>query len=375
MSALPRRQELVMPIRAAALLFTLTAALPAWAARPAFSPMDVFALEWASDPQISPDGTQVAYVRQSFDIRSDSRQRAIWLVDRDGGGHRPLAGSEAGQASPRWSPDGKRLAFVSADEGGAQIHMVWLADGVTARVTNLLDTPAALAWSPDGRQLAFAMRVPEKREPLEVELPQKPEGAEWAEPLRAIDRMVYRADGEGFLPDAFAQVFVVSADGGTARQLTEGAFDHEGVAWSADGTEILVSANRHDNADLAPADSELYAIEVATGAIRALTRRFGPDAEPAASPDGKYVAYTGFDDAYQGYQRARLYLLRREDGEIRELAADLDRDVENPAWSRDSRRIYFQYDDQGRTRIAECDLSGRVTDIVDDLGGEGWSRP
>jgi acylaminoacyl-peptidase len=375
MSALPRSQEPAMPIRAAALFLALTATLPAWAARPAFSPMDVFALEWASDPQISPDGTQVAYVRQSFDIKTDGRRRAIWLVDRDGGGHRPLAGSEAGQASPRWSPDGKRLAFVSADEGGAQIHMVWVAQGVTSRVTNLLDAPAALAWSPDGSRLAFVMRVPEKRDPLKAELPQKPEGAEWAEPIRVIDRMVYRADGEGFLPDAFAQVFVVSADGGTARQLTEGAFDHEGVAWSADGAEILVSANRHDDADIAPANSELYAIDIATGAMRALTDRFGPDAEPAASPDGKYVAYTGFDDAYQGYQRARLYLLRREDGEIRELASDLDRDVENPAWSRDSRRIYFQYDDQGTTRIAECDLSGKVTNIVDDLGGEGWSRP
>ena len=364
-----------MPCRAAALVLAFMAAFPAAAAKPAFSPMDVFAIEWASDPQISPDGTQVAYVRQSFDIKSDTRRRMIWLVDRDGGNHRPLVGGSANQASPRWSPDGKRLAFVSADGDGAQIHMYWFAQGVTARVTNLLDSPSRLAWSPDGRHLAFVMRVPEKREPLKVDLPEKPEDAKWAEPLKAIDRMVYRADGEGFLPDAFAQLFVVSADGGTARQLTEGAFDHDGVAWAADGAEILVSANRHENADAVPADSEVHAVDVATGAIRALTKRFGPDADPAASPDGKYVAYTGFDDAYQGYQRARLYLMRRENGEVRELAADLDRDVQNPVWSRDSRRIYFQYDDQGTTRIAECDLSGRVTNLVDDLGGEGWSRP
>ena len=364
-----------MPYRTAALVLAALAAFPAVAAKPAFSPMDVFALEWASDPRISPDGTQVAYVRQSFDIKSDTRRRMIWLVDRDGGNHRPLVGGSASQASPRWSPDGKRLAFVSADGDGAQIHMYWFAQGVTARVTNLLDSPARLAWSPDGRHLAFVMRVPEKREPLKVTLPDKPEDAKWAEPLKAIDRMVYRADGEGFLPDAFAQLFVVSADGGTARQLTQGAFDHDGVAWTADGSEILVSANRHENADLVPGDSEVYAVDVATGAIRALTKRFGPDADPAASPDGKYIAYTGFDDAYQGYQRARLYVMRRDNGEVRELASDLDRDVQNPAWSRDSRRIYFQYDDQGTTRIAESDLSGRVTNLADDLGGEGWSRP
>jgi dipeptidyl aminopeptidase/acylaminoacyl peptidase len=367
-----------MPNRAAVLFLTALVAMPAVraaAAGAAFKPLDVFALEWASDPEISPDGSQVAYVRRSFDIKSDTRRGMIWLVDREGGSHRPLAGGATSQSSPRWSPDGKRIAFVASDADGAQIHVYWLAERVTARVTNLLDAPSQLAWSPDGRQLAFLMRVPEKREPLEVKLPEAPKDANWAEPLKAIDRMVYRADGEGFLPDAFAQVFVVPADGGTARQLTTGAFDQEDIAWTADGTELLVSANRHENADLMPADSEIHAIDVATGAMRALTKRFGPDRQPAASPDGKYVAYTGFDDAFQGYQRTRLYLLRRDDGEIRELAAELDRDVETPTWSRDGRRIYFQYDDQGLSRIAECDLAGRVTNLVDDLGGEGWSRP
>lgn len=362
-----------MPFRAATLLLAAIAALPA-AAKPAFAPMDVFALEWASDPEISPDGTQIAYVRRSFDVKTDARRGAIWLVDRDGGNHRPLGGT-GNQGSPRWSPDGKRLAFVATDDDGAQIHMHWFTQNVTARVTNLLDTPAGLAWSPDGKRLAFVMRVPSKHEPLRVTLPEAPKEAKWAEPLKAIDRMVYRADGEGYLPDAFAQLFVVPADGGAPRQLTDGNFDHGDVAWSADGSEILVSANRHDNADLEPNDSEIYAIDVATGAIRALTKRFGPDQQPAASPDGKYLAYTGYDDRYQGYQRARLYVLRRDNGEVRELAADLDRDVATPAWSRDSRRIVFAYDDQGTTRIAESDLAGKVTNLVDDMGGEGWSRP
>ena len=335
----------------------------------------MFGLEWASDPEISPDGARVAYVRRSFDIRKDTRRGEIWLVDRDGSHHRPLAGMAGNQSSPRWSPDGERLAFVVADAGGAQIHLHWFGAGVTARVTNLLEPPTNLAWSPDGRQLAFVMRVPFQHESLEVELPEQPADAEWAPPLKAIDRMVYRADGEGYLPDAFGQVFVVPAEGGTPRQLTSGAFDHDDLAWSADGSEILVSANRHDNADLEPNDSDLHAVDIASGSIRALTKRFGPDAQPAASPDGKYVAFTGYDDRYQSYQRTRLYLLRRDNGEIRELAADLDRDVERPAWSRDSRRLYFQYDDQGTTRVAESDLSGRVTNIVDDLGGEAWSRP
>ncbi len=341
-----------------------------------FRAEDVFALEWASDPEISPDGTQVAYVRRSFDIKTDSRQGAIWLIDTEGSNHRPLSSGASRESSPRWSPDGSRLAFVATDgDDGAQIHVHWFAQGVTSRVTNLIESPSNLAWSPDGRQLAFVMRVAARHEPLKVKLPEAPEGAQWAEPLKAIDRMVYRADGEGFLPNAFSQVFVVPADGGSARQLTDGPFDHEGIAWSSDGREILVSANRRPDLDQMPNDSEIHAIDFASGQIRALTKRFGPDAEPAASPDGKHVAFTGYDDAYQGYQRARLYVLRRDTGESRELAAELDRDITNPVWSRDGRRILFSYDDQGTTRIAEVDLSGRVVNLVDDMGGEGWSRP
>ena len=367
-----------MSTRAALAMLAALALLPSTgtaAAKPAFAPMDVFSLEWANDPEISPDGSEVAYVRRSFDVKTDARRGTIWLVGSDGTNHRPLAGGAGNQSSPRWSPDGKRLAFVAADADGAQIHMHWFAEGVTARVTNLLEAPSSLAWSPDGRQLAFAMRVPAKHEALEVTLPEAPKDAKWAEPLKAINRMVYRADGEGYLPDAYSQVFVVPADGGSPRQLTAGDFDHEGLAWSADGREIFVSSNRHENADAEPNDSEVYAIDVATGAIRALTRRFGPDQQPAASPDGRYVAYTGYDDRFQGYQRQRLYLLRLDGGEVRELAADLDRDVESPTWSRDSRRIYFSYDDAGTTRIAEADLSGKVSNLVDDMGGEGWSRP
>jgi dipeptidyl aminopeptidase/acylaminoacyl peptidase len=360
-------------------LLLVVLASPAGAATPparSFAAADVFGLEWASDPEIAPDGSQVAYVRRSFDIRTDSPRRAIWLVNRDGSGHRPLAGGTAQESNPRWSPDGRRLAYVSGDaDSGAQIFVKWLDAGVTTRVTNLTEAPSDLVWSPDGRTLAFVMRVPVKRELLAVKLPEPPKGAKWADPLKVIDRVVYRADGEGFLPDAFDHVFVVPADGGTARQLTDGPYDHADLAWTPDGRELFVSANRHADADLNPVDTDIHAINVADGSIRALTTRFGPDASPAVSPDGKSIVYTGFDDRFQGYQRQRLYLLRTDNGEIRELAAALDRDIQQPVWSSDGRLVYFQFDDQGRTKIASIDLAGRLKELADDLGGEGWSRP
>ncbi|MFZ2508161.1 MAG: S9 family peptidase, partial [Steroidobacteraceae bacterium] len=361
---------------AALLLLAMPAASAADSATRPFASADVFALEWASDPQIAPDGSQVAYLRRSFDLRTDLPRRMIWLVRRDGGEHRPLTGGTAQQSSPRWSPDGGRLAYISADaDGGAQIFVKWLGPGVTTRVTDLTDTPSRLAWSPDGRSLAFVMRVPVKRELLAVQLPDAPKGAKWAEPLQVIDRVVYRADGEGFLPDAYRQVFVVPADGGTARQLTEGPYEHADLEWTPDGRELLVSANRRADADLRPLDTEIHAIDVASATMRALTSRFGPDDSPAVSPDGMLIAYTGFDDRFQGYQRQRLYLLRRDNGGIRQLAEGIDRDIRQPVWSHDGRRVYFQYDDHGRTRIAAVDLAGRVLELTDDLGGEGWSRP
>ena len=373
-------REFGMPFRMLFAIFLLLA-MPASAAaatsaiRP-FAAADVFALEWASDPQIAPDGSMVAYVRRSFDIRTDLPRRMIWLVNRDGGEHRPLAGGAANESSPRWSPDGRRLAYVSVDaDGGAQIFVKWLDAGVTTRVTNLTDAPSGLAWSPDGKTLAFVMSVPVKRELLAVKLPDPPKGAKWADPLKAIDRVVYRADGQGFLPDAYDHVFIVPADGGTARQLTEGAYDHGDLAWTPDGRELLVSANRHADADLSPVDTDIHAIDVADGSMRALTSRFGPDNSPAVSPDGKSIAYTGFDDRLQGYQRQRLYVLGRGSGEIRELAAAVDRDIRQPTWSADGRLIYFQFDDQGNTKIASVDLAGKVKELTDDLGGEGWSRP
>ncbi len=363
------------PARAifAGLLLQLAAGL---ASAASLAPEDIFGLEYASDPQVAPDGREVAYVRRWFDIKSDRGRSDIWLVSTDGQRHRPLAAGSHTEATPRWSPDGGRLAFIGADaDGSHQVFVHYRDGGVVARVTNLSDAPLDMAWSPDGRTIAFSMRVPLKATPLEVKLPEPPKGATWAEPLKAIDRMVYRADGRGYLADAWTQLFVVPAEGGTPRQLTDGPYDHEGIAFTADGGEILVAANRREDRGDHPLDSDLYGVRVADGTLRRLTERYGPDRDAVVSADGRRIAWTGFDDRLLGYQRSRLYVMDADGSGRRELAAGLDRDLRDPAWSADGRRLYALSDNEGRTRLMQLSLDGEVTVVADDVGGVAWSRP
>ena len=186
-----------------------------------FRPQDVFELEWATQPRISHDGSRIVYVRNFMDIMTDRRRTHIWIVNHDGSDHRPLVTGDVDAGYPRWSPDGKRLAYVSREEGAVQIHVRWMDSGQTARLSNVRRTPSDLSWSPDGKWLAFTMLVPEPSPPM-IEMPKKPEGAEWTPPPKVIRQVKYRADGSGFLEEGYVHLFVLPAEGGTPRQLTTG---------------------------------------------------------------------------------------------------------------------------------------------------------
>jgi acylaminoacyl-peptidase len=339
-----------------------------------FQPMDVFELEYASDPQIAPDGASVVYVRNSMDVMTDRRRSSLWSVGSDGSRHRSLS-SGPGDGSPRWSPKGDRLAWISSRDGAAEIRVRWMDTGETSVLARLAHAPTGLSWSPDGRQLAFFALVPQPRSPLAQPLP-KPEGAEWAAPPKLIDRLIYRSDGKGYLKEGYSQLFVLTADGGTPRQLTEGPHDHGGrLAWSPDGASILLSANRHPEGEYDPANTEIHEVAVADARVRALTSRQGPDREPSLSPDGRRVAYLGFDDAFQFYQLTRLYVMARDGGSVRCLTETLDRDVEQPVWAADGRGIFFQYDDRGTTRLAWVSLEGQLVALADGVVGSSLDRP
>jgi acylaminoacyl-peptidase len=337
--------------------------------------IDVFQLEYADDVQISPDGSRIAYVRVSHDIMTDRARRNLWLVAADGTNNRPLRSESKNFMSPRWSPDGNRLAYVSAVEGSPQLYVRWMDSGQTALLTNLVHAPGAIAWSPDGKSIAFTQFVPSNKPPLAA-APEKPEGATWAPPVKVIDSVVYRADGQGFLDAGFNHLFIVSAEGGTARQLTDGDFNHDGpLSFTPDSRRIVFSANRGADWERDPQESEVYAVDVADGRLTRLTDRDGPDNSPVVSPDGRRIAYLGFDDRLQGYQVTHLYVVDIDGKNPRVVTADFDRDIENPRWSADGRSVYFAYDERGVKKLGVVSLDGKVRTIAENVGGTDLGRP
>jgi len=351
-----------------------TPSLPATEPNPPLRAADVFALERVADPQISPDGRRVVYERRFADVMTDKRYSNLWMVGVDGQGARALTTGRRNDSEPRFSPDGSRLAYIS-EEGEQPLLVVrYMDSGETQVVARPETAPAGLSWSPDGKLIAYVATVKEKPPALAL-LPTPPAGATWAEPARIVDRMVYRFNGSGYLPNGFSQVFVVPAEGGTPRQLTKGPFHHgkptiAGVAattWTKDG-RILIVANRREDWETEPFDCEIYELNPKDGTLQALTRRRGPDRNPVASPDGRFIAFIGMEDRYQGFQTEHLSVMNRDGSGLRELAVPLDREPESPTWAADSAGLYFTYDDQGDTKLGHVALLGKVRTISTALG-------
>ena len=357
------------------LMLMLMGVFTAHAQRPAFEPADLFQLQWASDPQIAPDGEHIVYVRNHADIMADRFRQNLWIIDAGGGNHEALTSGDANHSQPRWSPDGTRIAYVGNQDASPQLHVRWLDSGREARLAQLTHAPSNLSWSPDGRWIAFSMFVPRKPDAF-VRMPDAPSGSQWAERARMTERLVYRRDGRGFLESGHRHIFVVPADGGAARQVTRGDYDHNGpVSWSPDGSALVFSANRREDADYEPRAAAIYRLDLASAEIETLSALDGPATHPVFSPDGRRIAYLGFADDGASYRQNELYLMHADGSSVTRLAADLDRSIEAPRWAPGGRGIYFQYNDHGTTRIGYTDLTGRVREIASDLGGTSIGRP
>ena len=340
-----------------------------------FDPMDVFELEWATDPRVSPDGNTIVYVRKSNDIMNDRERSNLWQVSIKGTNHRPLYSGLNTIRSPRWSPNGEKLAFISNNTGSQQIHVRWIDDGETAVVSQLQESPSNLSWSPDGKWLAFTMNV--KAVPETIAEPRaKPEGANWAEKPITVTTTQYQYDGQGIVEPAYRHVFIIPADGGSARQLTQGNFNHYGsLAWSLNSDHIFFSAYRSDDWELVSGEADIYSVSIKTKKIKQITNQSGAERSPMISPNGQLIAFTKKDRRPLAYSPDHIGIMNLDGKNMRLLSEELDGDANNIQWASDSRSLYYTYDERGIRKIGQVNVKGKLKEIIEGLGGTTLGRP
>lgn len=338
-----------------------------------FDSKDIFSLEYASDVQLSPNGDSVIYVRNSNDVMRDSKRRNLWLVDTKSGEQSPLFSGESQYSQPRWSEDGKKIAFVSNMSGSSQIHVHYIAENKTALLTQLQSGVSNLTWSPDGKWLAFSQLVNEKPSVIAA-MPAKPKGATWSEPAIVIDKAYYQADGRGLVKPGYRQIFVLPSDGGTARQLTSGEYHHSGkLSWRRDSKSIIFSANRIKDWEYKRLEGDLFEVDLNNN-LQQLTSAPGREHTPSFSNDGKKLAYLSASNALNPYRNQKLNIMKWQNKTTKMIAGEFDRSISSPTWISDS-KLAISYDDFGKRKLATITTKGKITDLTDSLSGTTLGRP
>jgi dipeptidyl aminopeptidase/acylaminoacyl peptidase len=335
-------------------------------------------MEAVGSPAISPDGKNVIFTRTWVDKPNDRPNSSLWITDFDGKRVRELTSGNWLDSSPVWSPDGRKVAFISDRDGTSQIHVMWLDTREVAQLTHVENAPENLAWSPDGQNLAFTTFIADEKPILKVELPPRPKGAKWADPAILIDRLSWRSDGRGPLPKGNSHIFVIDAAlGGTPRQVTSGDYSHGEPEWSADSQKIFFSGIRKPDAEYQENDSEIYSADLKTLEIKTLTDRKGPDHSPAASPDGRWIAYTGYDDKGFTSHLDDLYLMEASGGDKRLLAGRLPSSPSGIIWAADGSGLYYLMTERGESNVYFASIEGKlkkITSGVQYLAGLSISR-
>src|SRR5262245_30292543 len=285
-------------------------------------PSDIFELKTVGDPRISPDGAWVAYTVSSLDKKEDTSDTDIYMIATSGGTPIKLTASKKPETSPRWSPDGRYLAFLSSRDGKkTQVYLLDRRGGDAQQVTDYKTGASAIAWSPDGTKLALLVSDPDPNEPTGPDADKKPRPY-------VISRLQFKRDGEGYLNDLKRHLHVFDIATKADVQVTSDRYDDGAPVWSPDGKLLAFSSNRTEIPD-ANDNSDIYVVEPRQGATpRKLTTWQGSDGSPAFSPDGKWIAYLqGGDPKDIWYATNNVAIVSVAGGESRVLTTGLDRNV------------------------------------------------
>ena len=333
-----------------------------------FRPDDVYQLKNVSDPQVSPDGTQVAYCLSWPDRDSDSTHVSVYVAPLNGRAPARRFTHGTKDHTPRWSPDGRYLAFVSDRGEKPQLFVAPLGGGEARQITKRKWGVSAPAWSPDGSRVAFTARTGRFTPPNERK------GLEKAAPIVVRD-LRYKLDGVGFFDRRRTHIFVADIESGEQKQLTDGDYFDDHPAWSPNGRTIAFVSDRERHRNQRQWRTDVWAVPAAGGRPRKLTRSRGSASHPAYSPDGKYVAYAGHEHGDEGTARnPHLMLVSARGGAPRSLSASTDRPVAGwPPfwagrtfnWAPNSRSVYFMAADRGTVAIYRAGLRGDAQKVLD----------
>ena len=340
-----------------------------------FKPIDVFDLEYVSNTEISPNGEKILYQRNYNDIMNDESFSNIWVINFDGSENRPITTGNFKDNSPKWSNKGDKFVFKSNRDGKQQIYLFNIANNSIQKLTNFQYSISSIKWSPDDSYLLFSSFIDDKRDKL-IKMPEKPKGAKWNDPPVEISDLNYRYDGSGYRKPGETQFFTLPVTGGTPRQISnipaeKRAFQGEWI----DNNTIVFSANLNEDSDYNTINTEIYTLDINSGIQKALTSREGPDNSPKVSNDNSLIAYLGYDDEYLSYQQNSIYIMRTDGSGKYKIELDLNRNISNIYWSGDDKKIFFQYDDKGTTKIGSTTLDGKLDSVIDEVGGLSFSRP
>ncbi|WP_031499422.1 S9 family peptidase [Bryobacter aggregatus] len=349
-----------------AILLGLSFAFCSWAAT-GLGPDTLWDWRNVAAPKISPDGSKIVYQIEWADRMTDAFHSNLWMVHADGSGNRPLTQGKQRDTGVVWSPDGKRIAYLSTKSGRPQIVVRWMENGDEAQITNLETAPSDLSWSPDSQWIAYFSRVPVKAK-WSVKSTPPPPGATWTAGPSVVTKLKWRQDGiagAGLVPESVGHLFVIAADGGAARQVTSGDYQHSGPAsWTPDGKTVVLSAARREDADAVLYPEDLYAIDIATGNARVLVQRNGPEISAVVSPDGKWIAFLGFEDRGNSHHSNRLWVVGIDGKGLQLLGASLERDSVSPVWKPDSSGVYAVVESSGESHLYLAALKGGIEKLT-----------